>query len=98
MPGLAGADPQEGLRLIRAVGCAACHRIPGVDWPSGRSAPALEGFARRPMIAGALPNQPQVLVRFVRDAPALAPQIAMPPMPLGHDQARHVVAYLYTLE
>ena len=95
---IAGADAQRGLELIRQTGCAACHDIPGVRWPKGRSGPALEGLAGRPILAGGLPNQPDVMVAFLRDAPSLVAGTAMPPMPLNEDEARDVAAYLYSLE
>lgn len=95
---MAGGDPAAGLAAMERVGCAACHAVPGVSWPEGRTASALKGFGARPLIAGRLPNQPDVLIRFVADAPALAPEIGMPPMPLTPAEARDVAAYLYTLD
>jgi cytochrome c1 len=95
---LAQADAAEGLRLIERHGCAACHAIPGVRWPQGRTGGDLTGVASRPMIAGRLPNQPAVMAAFVRDAPALLPDTGMPPMPLTDAEARDVAAYLYTLD
>lgn len=95
---LAGADAAKGLKVIERVGCGACHVIPGVDWPQGRVGGPLDGFGTRPLIAGSLPNQPDVLVRWIVDAPSLAPATAMPPQPLTQDQARDVAAYLYTLD
>ncbi|HYD46468.1 MAG TPA: c-type cytochrome [Phenylobacterium sp.] len=94
---LAGADPERGLQLVRDLGCAACHKTPGVAWPSGRVGGSLEGFGERPLIAGRFPNQPDVLVRWLRDAPSLAPATGMPPQPLTERQARDVAAYLYGL-
>lgn len=95
---LAQADAAEGLRLIERHGCAACHAIPGVRWPQGRTGGDLTGVASRPMIAGLLPNQPAVMTALVRDAPALLPGTGMPPMPLTEAEARDVAAYLYTLD
>ena len=92
------ADPAAGLSVIKEVGCAACHKIPGVAWPEGRSGSNLAGFGARPLIAGRLPNQPDVLIRWLIDAPSMDPGTAMPPMPLTQDQARDVAAYLYTLD
>ena len=92
------ADPAAGLAVIKDVGCAACHKIPGVAWPEGRSGSNLAGFGARPLIAGRLPNQPDVLIRWLIDAPSMDPGTAMPPMPLTQDQARDVAAYLYTLD
>lgn len=95
---LAGTDPARGLQLIHETGCASCHVIPGVRWPQGRTGNALAGIGARPLIAGRLPNQPDVMVAFVRDAPSLLPDTAMPSMPLTDAQARDVAAYLYTLD
>ena len=59
--------------MVERVGCAACHAIPGIDWPEGRSGPSLEGFGASPLIAGRLPNQPDVLTAWLIDPPSLAP-------------------------
>lgn len=94
---LAGADPERGRETAERVACAACHEIPGIAWPKGQVGGPLAGFANRPMIAGRLPNQPDVLVRWLIDAPSLSPGTGMPPQPLTTAQARDVAAYLYTL-
>lgn len=93
-----GGDPAVGRELIRRVGCGACHDIPGVGGPKGRVGPPLDGFAARSLIAGRVPNRPGELILWVRNAPALDPQTGMPPMPLDAQEARHVAAYLYTLD
>lgn len=95
---LAGADPARGLALIEAKGCAACHAVPDIAWPRGEVGGSLSGFANRGLIAGRLPNQPDTLVAWVRDPPALAPDTAMPATGLSQSQARDVAAYLYTLD
>lgn len=95
---IAGADPDRGLAVMERVGCAACHRIPGVDWPQGTVGAPLDGFADRPLIAGRFPNQPATLTRWLRDAPSLSPESGMPPMPISEAEARDVAAYLYTLD
>lgn len=93
-----GSDPQVGLALIKRQGCGACHDIPGVAWPRGEVGGRLAGFADRTLIAGRLPNRPDALVRWLRDPPALTPDIAMPSTGLSETQARDVAAYLYTLD
>lgn len=95
---IAGADAARGRAVIERVGCAVCHVIPGVDWPQGAVGGSLAGFGARPMIAGRIPNRPDLLARWVRDAPSLAPGTAMPPMPLTETQSRDVAAYLYALD
>lgn len=89
------ASVERGLAAIKRAGCGACHAIPGVRWPRGQSGPSLEGFAEQGLIAGRLPNRPDLLAIFVRDAPAALPGTTMPAMPLSDEQARDVAAYLY---
>lgn len=50
------------------------------------------------MIAGRFPNQPDVLVRWIRDAPSLSPETAMPATSLSDAEAVDVAAYLYSLD
>lgn len=95
---IAGADAGRGLQVIGSVGCAACHAIPGVAWPTGTVGGSLDGFADRSLIAGRLPNQADTLVRWLRDAPSLSPETGMPPIPITETEARDVAAYLYTLK
>ncbi len=95
---LAGADPEQGLAVIERSGCAACHVVPGVRWPQGKVGGSLVGFADRTLISGRTPNQPDALIAFLRDPPAVHPGIAMPPSRLSEDDLRDVAAYLYTLD
>ncbi len=91
-------DAARGRAAIERVGCAACHEIPGIDWPEGRTGPSLVGFDDIGLIAGAVPNTPENLARFVRNAPAVKPGSTMPAMPLTQEEARDVAAYLYGLD
>ena len=95
---IAGADPARGLEIAREVGCAACHETPGIAWPRGSAGPSLDGFGDSPLIAGRFPNQPDQLVRWVRDAPSMAPETGMPATPITEAEARDVAAWLYTLQ
>ena len=94
---IAGADPARGLAVVERVGCAACHAIPGIDWPQGRSGPSLEGFGDAPMISGRFPNQPDVLTQWLIDAPSMSPETGMTAMPITDAEARDIAAYLYQL-
>ncbi|WP_077511956.1 cytochrome c family protein [Sphingomonas sp. LM7] len=89
------ASPARGKAAIERVGCAACHQIPGIRWPQGGSGPSLAGFAEQGLIAGRLPNRPDMLAAFVRNAPGVLPGTTMPAMPLSEGEARDVAAYLY---
>jgi mono/diheme cytochrome c family protein len=93
-------DADRGLALVASgsYGCAACHAIPGIRFPKGNVGPPLDGMAGRGLIAGHLPNKPSVMVAFLQDPPALAPQTGMPNVGLTVEQARDIAAYLYTLE
>ena len=91
------ASAERGKQAIERVGCASCHTIAGIDWPSGAVAPPIAGMSGRALIAGRLPNEPDMLARFVRDAPALLPNTTMPAMPLSEQESRDVAAYLYEI-
>jgi cytochrome c1 len=95
---MADADPGRGRRTIERLACGACHVIPGVAWPRGRVGPSLDGFGARALIAGRFPNKPEILARWVRDAPSLAPHTGMPAIPMTDQEARDVAAYLYALD
>jgi cytochrome c2 len=94
LPGNAG----RGLLAIRQLDCGACHVIPGIREARGRAGPSLQGFARRAYFAGAWPNKPDHLTRFLRDPPALAPHTLMPRQGIDENLARDIAAYLYGLE
>lgn len=89
------ADPANGLAVIKRAGCGSCHTVPGLDWPQGKVGPRLDGLAERALIAGKLPNRPDVLAAYIRNAPALVPGSAMPAMPVTEAEARDIAAYLY---
>ena len=89
------ADAAHGRSIIERAGCGSCHTIPGVRWPQGTVGPDLGGLATRGLIAGRLPNRPDVLAAYIRNAPALVPNSAMPAMPVSEAEARDIAAYLY---
>lgn len=91
-------DPQRGRAALAALECGACHVIPGVRGPRSHVGPTLDGFAHSVYIAGKFPNTPEVLIRWVRDAPGMAPKTAMPQIAMSEAQAHDIAAYLYTLE
>lgn len=85
----------RGRDAAERLGCGACHAMPGIAWPRSPVGPSLEDFATRAMIAGRLPNRPDTLARFVRDAPALVPGTAMPAIPMRERDAEDIAAYLH---
>ncbi|MBL0420775.1 c-type cytochrome [Ramlibacter sp. AW1] len=87
----------EGRLKIDAFLCATCHVIPGVVGAGFHVGPPLAGVGQRAFIAGVVPNQPENLVRFLLNPPAVAPGTAMPPLGLSEEDARDIAAFLYTL-
>lgn len=79
-------------------GCAACHHIPGVRGAEGVVGPPLSGYRRRKYVAGVVPNTTGNLIRFIQNAPVVAPGTAMPNLDLTREQARDIAAFLYTLD
>jgi cytochrome c len=59
--------------------------------------PPLTMFARRAYIAGQLSNEPNNLIRWIRDPQAVEPGTAMPNLGVAPAVARDMAAYLYTL-
>lgn len=94
----AAGNIDRGRQAIRSFQCGACHVVPGVREARGRTGPTLEKFARRIYIAGAAPNEPEVLARFLRDPPALSPHTSMPEMGIDERTSRDMAAYLLSLE
>ncbi|WP_246152502.1 c-type cytochrome [Sphingomonas montanisoli] len=92
-----GAAIARGREAAVRLGCGACHVLPGVDWPRGRVGPALSEMGDRALIAGRLPNRPDILAHFVRDAPALLPGSAMPALPMRDRDATDIAAWLGSL-
>ena len=92
------ADPANGKAAIDRAGCGSCHSIPGIAWPQGTVGPQLGGLADRALIAGRLPNRPDLLAVYIRNAPSLVPGSAMPAMPVSEADARDIAAYLYQQE
>jgi mono/diheme cytochrome c family protein len=91
-------DPKRGIVALRQYGCATCHRIPGVvgaDTPVG---PSLAHLAGRRYIAGAVINDAQGLVRWLRSPQSVHPGSAMPDLGVTERDALDMVAYLMTLE
>jgi cytochrome c len=54
-------------------------------------------FAHRPYIAGELPNQPELLVQWIRHPRSLVADTTMPDMGMPEQHARDMGAYLMGL-
>jgi mono/diheme cytochrome c family protein len=97
-PRVSGGDARRGALALREHDCGVCHVIPGIMGARGRVGPSLAEYSRFPYLAGKFPNRPELLVRWIADAPSLAPQTAMPPIAMLEQDARDMAAYLYQLE
>ncbi|WP_246104777.1 c-type cytochrome [Sphingomonas xanthus] len=85
---------RRGKLVAQRVQCAACHAMPGIEWPKGRFGPSLEAFDHRGLVAGVLPATQTNLAEFIRNAPAVKPGTAMPAMPVSKSEARDIAHYL----
>jgi cytochrome c2 len=91
-------DPDLGRRLAQRYGCAGCHHIPGVPGAQGMVGPSLQGFAARVYIGGVATNSPDTLIQWIENPRSIDPKTAMPVTGISRAEARHVAAYLYTLQ
>ena len=94
----AAGDPNRGKQLIEQYGCNSCHIIPGVEGAKGMVGPSLEHIASRQIIALKLPNTQPNMTAYIQNPQVPDPQNAMPNLGVKPDEARDMVAYLYTLK
>jgi cytochrome c oxidase subunit 2 len=86
-----------GKALFAASACVGCHTIRGVS--AGTLGPDLTHFgSRRTLAGGMLPNVPEHLGEWVRNAPGLKPGVKMPPFPFTDEQVRALTTYLSGLK
>lgn len=95
---LAGGNVEAGKTAIGRYECGACHQISGIAGATGATGPALDGFAVRAQVAGVLVNNPDNLVRWLRDPQQVVPGNGMPDQGVTDQEARDIAAYLYTLK
>jgi mono/diheme cytochrome c family protein len=91
-------DVERGRIALHQHACTACHVIPGVAGADVHVGPPLRGIAKRQLIAGALPNTPDDLVRWIRDPHAVDAETTMPAVGVSPASARDMAAYLATLD
>ncbi len=91
-------DAGRGARALQQYACITCHEIPGVVGAAVPVGPPLAAYARRQFVAGALPNTPDNLVRWLRDPRGVNPRTAMPDLGINEADARDIAAFLYALD
>ncbi|MDO9359702.1 MAG: c-type cytochrome [Polaromonas sp.] len=94
----AQGDLAVGQRLLTQYQCGSCHAIPGISAARGIQGPSLEAFGKRSYIAGRVPNFPDALAQWLVSPQSLVPDTTMPAMGVSPDEARHMAAYLGSLE
>jgi cytochrome c2 len=91
-------DTNRGKQLIEQYGCNSCHIVPGVDGAKGMVGPSLEHVASRQIIAAKLPNSKPNMIAYIQNPQMTNPENVMPNLGVKPDEARDIVAYLYTLK
>ena len=95
---ITGGNPHKGKAAIDAYGCGCCHTIPGVRGANALVGPPLTQIGSRVYLGGVLQNNPDNMLRWLQDPPAVDPKTAMPNLHLTDSDARDIAAYLYTLK
>ena len=96
-PIVPGGDAERGKVAVGAYGCGSCHAIPGVRGARGMVGPPLADVGRRVYIAGVVQNDPEHMVRWIIDPPAIDSKTAMPNVGVTERDARDIAEYLYRL-
>jgi mono/diheme cytochrome c family protein len=87
-------DAGRGKRILAQYACQSCHLVPGVTGSDVHVGRPLDGLAKRPIIAGTLPNSQDNLVRWIRNPQSVDPDAAMPNMGVSERDALDISAYL----
>jgi cytochrome c len=94
---MTGGEPSRAPDAIRRYGCGTCHNIPGIAGARGQVGPSLDGIASRTYLAGKLPNQPENMLKWIREPQEVSPGTAMPQLGVTEQDGKDIAAYLYTL-
>jgi len=92
-----GGNASRGEQVIATYKCGSCHTIPGIHNANGVFGPPLNEIARRSILAGEFPNEPEILKQWLKSPTTMKPATAMPDLGLTETQARDAAAYLETL-
>ena len=90
-------DPARGKVAIQYYGCSSCHTIPGIAAANAWVGPPLMKMGSRSYIAGVIKNNPDNLVRWIQDPPAIDDKTAMPNLHVSEKDARDIAGYLYAI-
>jgi cytochrome c oxidase subunit 2 len=91
------ATLSQGQRIFETTACINCHTVAGTA-ANGRFGPDLTHLMSRDTIAaGAAPNTPENLRRWILNPDAIKPGSLMPAMELNDQEVDALTAYLETL-
>jgi cytochrome c len=93
-PDVTIGDASNGRELFIGYGCGACHQVGGVRQAVGRVGPNLDDLHEQRIIAGVLPNTPELVAAFLQDPSAYAPNTAMPDLGVTPEDAADLTAFL----
>lgn len=91
-------NPELGREAIVRYGCGSCHMIPGIRRADSGVAPPLVAWSERAFVGGRLANTPENLIRWIRNPQDVDPGSPMPNLEVTDADARHIAAYLLTLQ
>lgn len=97
-PAVLEPSAERGRWAMTQYACSACHSVPGITGSDVHVGPPLAGIAGRQLIAGAVPNTPEQMVRWIRDPRSIDPETTMPAMNVNEQDARDIAAFLATLQ
>lgn len=92
--GVEYGDAENGREAFVAYGCGACHRHSGVAVASGRVGPGLDDIADQRVIAGVLPNTPEMLADWIQSPQEHDPATGMPDLDVTDEDAADISAFL----
>lgn len=92
--GVEYGDADHGRELFVGYGCGACHQHTDIASADGRAGPALDGLAEQRIIAGVLPNTPEMLAEWIQSPQAYDEDTGMPDLDVGEEDAADIAAFL----
>jgi cytochrome c2 len=82
----------------RALRLRGVSRHSGIEGATSTAGPSLQGIADRKLIAGKFENQPETMMKWLRDPKLYDPQSGMQNVGITEKESRDIAAYLYTLK
>lgn len=92
--GVEFGDAENGRELFVGYSCGACHQHAGIATATGRVGPALDDLADQRIIAGVLPNTPEMLAEWIRSPQVYDEDTGMPDLGVSEEDAADIAAFL----